>query len=129
MSTAVESKEDEAKLVSQFFTLAASKELYSSTSTTFEESLTPVAERLAALPPLDAIGVEPIDHTHAMFQGGSGHHRPSSAVPPSCQASVDLAWWIYMLTPVLKYCFHLTCLAPLLGESTCLPLYLDFVFT
>ena len=72
---------------------------------------------------LDEIGVERIDHAHAMFQGGSGHHRPSSAVPPLCQALVDLAWWIYMLTPVLKYCFHLTCLTPLLGESTCLPLY------
>ena len=42
VSSAVESKEDDAKLVSQFFTLAASKELCSSAS--FEEGLTPVAE-------------------------------------------------------------------------------------
>ena len=42
VSSAVESKEDDAKLVSQFFTLAASKELCSAAS--FEEGLTPVAE-------------------------------------------------------------------------------------
>jgi len=40
MLTAVESKEDDAKLVSQFFALAVSKELCSTTS--FEQSLTPV---------------------------------------------------------------------------------------
>jgi hypothetical protein len=43
-------------------------------------------ERLATLP-LDAIGLDPIDHTHAMSRGRSGH-RPSSAVPPSRQASI-----------------------------------------
>ena len=42
VSTAVESKEDDAKLVSQFFALAVSKELCSPAS--FEEGLTPVAE-------------------------------------------------------------------------------------
>jgi translation initiation factor 4G len=42
VSTAVESKEDDAKLVSQFFVLAASKELCSAAS--FEEGLTPVTE-------------------------------------------------------------------------------------
>ena len=42
VSTAVESKEDDAKLVSQFFAAAASKELCSAAS--FEEGLTPVAE-------------------------------------------------------------------------------------
>ena len=42
VSTAVESKEDDAKLVSQFFVLAASKELCSAAS--FEQGLTPVAE-------------------------------------------------------------------------------------
>ena len=42
VSSAVESKEDDAKLVSQFFTLAVSKELCSAAS--FEEGLTPVAE-------------------------------------------------------------------------------------
>jgi translation initiation factor 4G len=42
MSTAVESKEDAAKLVSQFFALAVSKELCSAAS--FEEGLTLVAE-------------------------------------------------------------------------------------
>ena len=42
VSTAVESKEDDAKLVSQFFVLAASKELCSAAS--FERGLTPVAE-------------------------------------------------------------------------------------
>ena len=42
VSIAVESKEDDAKLVSQFFVRAASKELCSAAS--FEEGLTPVAE-------------------------------------------------------------------------------------
>ena len=42
MSNAVESKEDDAKLVSQFFVLAVSKDLCSAAS--FEEGLTPVAE-------------------------------------------------------------------------------------
>ena len=42
VSTAVESKEDDAKLVSQFFGIAASKELCSAAS--FEQGLTPVAE-------------------------------------------------------------------------------------
>ena len=48
-------------------------------------------ERPAILsPPLDAIGLEPVDHTHAMSRGGSGHRRPSSALPPSRQASIGL---------------------------------------
>ena len=42
VSTAVESKEEDAKLVSQFFDIAASKKLCAATS--FEEGLTPVAE-------------------------------------------------------------------------------------
>ena len=42
VSTAVESKEDDAKLVSQFFALAATKELCSAAS--FEEGLKPVTE-------------------------------------------------------------------------------------
>ena len=42
VSTAVESREDDAKLVSQFFVLATSKELCSAAS--FEEGLTPVSE-------------------------------------------------------------------------------------
>ena len=45
-------------------------------------------ERPATLPPLDAIGLEPVDHT----RGGTGHHRPSSAVSPLRQASVDLGF-------------------------------------
>ena len=49
-------------------------------------------ERPATLPPLDAIGLEPVDHTHAMSRGGSGHHRPSSALPPSRQASIGLGF-------------------------------------
>ena len=49
-------------------------------------------ERPATLPPLDAIGLEPVDHAHAMTRGGSGHHRPSSAVPPSRQASIGLGF-------------------------------------
>jgi translation initiation factor 4G len=49
-------------------------------------------ERPATLPPLDSIGLEPVDHTHAMSRGGSGHHRPSSAVPPSRQATVGLGF-------------------------------------
>lgn len=42
---------------------------------------------------LDAIGLEPVDHAHPMSRchGGSGHHRPSSALPPSRQ--VLLAAW------------------------------------
>jgi translation initiation factor 4G len=48
-------------------------------------------ERPATLPPLDAIGLEPVDHTHAMSRGGSGH-RPPSAVPPSRQASIGLGF-------------------------------------
>jgi hypothetical protein len=42
VSSAIESKEDDAKLVSQFFFLAALKELCSAAS--FEQGLTPVAE-------------------------------------------------------------------------------------
>ena len=42
VSTAVESKEEDAKFASQFFALAASKELCSAAS--FEEGLTPVTE-------------------------------------------------------------------------------------
>ena len=42
VSTAVESKEDDAKLVSQFFALAVSKDLCSAAS--FEQGLSPVAE-------------------------------------------------------------------------------------
>jgi translation initiation factor 4G len=42
VSNAVESKEDDAKLVSEFFALAISKELCSAAS--FEEGLTPVTE-------------------------------------------------------------------------------------
>ena len=49
-------------------------------------------ERPAALPPLDAIGLEPVDHTEAMSRGRTGHHRPSSAVSPSRQASVGLGF-------------------------------------
>ena len=45
-------------------------------------------ERPATLPPLDAIGLKPIDHTHTMTRGGLGHRRPLSAVPPSRQASI-----------------------------------------
>ena len=47
-------------------------------------------ERPATLP-LDAIGLKPVDHTHEMTRGRSGHHRPSSAhaVPPSRQASIE----------------------------------------
>ena len=49
-------------------------------------------ERPATLPPLDTIGLEPVDHTHMVSRGGSGHNRPSSAVPPSRQASVGLGF-------------------------------------
>ena len=48
-------------------------------------------ERPATLPPLDAIGLEPVDRTHAMSRGGSGHRFPD-AVPPSHQASVGLGF-------------------------------------
>ena len=49
-------------------------------------------ERPATLPPLDAIGLKPVDHTHTMTRGRSGYHHPSSAVPPSCQASIGLGF-------------------------------------
>ena len=49
-------------------------------------------ERPATLPPLDAIDLKPVDHTHPMSRGGSGHHRPSSAVPPLRQASNGLGF-------------------------------------
>ena len=48
-------------------------------------------ERPATLPPLDAIGLEPVDRTHAMPRGRSGHRFPD-AVPPSHQASVGLGF-------------------------------------
>ena len=48
-------------------------------------------ERPATLPPLDAIGLKPVDHTHAKSRGGSSH-CPSGAVPPSGQASVSLGF-------------------------------------
>ena len=46
-------------------------------------------ERPASLPPLDAIGLEPVDNSHAMSRGGSGR-RPSAVVPPSRHASIGL---------------------------------------
>ena len=48
-------------------------------------------ERPAALPPLDTIGLEPVDHTHAMFRGGSGHLHSGAALP-SPQASIGLGF-------------------------------------
>ena len=49
-------------------------------------------EKPATLPPLDAIGLEPlVDHAHAMSRGGSGR-RPSGAAPPSRQASIGLGF-------------------------------------
>ena len=48
-------------------------------------------ERPATLPPLDAIGLEPVDHTHAKPRGGLGH-RPSGAVAPSRQAPIGLGF-------------------------------------
>ena len=49
-------------------------------------------ERPATLPPLDAIGLEPVDHVHMMARGGSGSRRASGAVPPSRQASIGLGF-------------------------------------
>jgi translation initiation factor 4G len=49
---------------------------------------------VATLPPLDAIGIEPLDHSslHLMC-GGSGCHRTSSAaLPPQRQASIGLGF-------------------------------------
>ena len=54
-------------------------------------------ERPATLPPLDAIGLDPVDHTHAISRGGSGHHHPSIAVPPSRRASVGLGFTLSAL--------------------------------
>jgi translation initiation factor 4G len=58
-------------------------------------------ERPATLPPLDAIGLEPVDHTHAMSRGGSGHHRPStrSAIPPSRQPEASVGLGFTEFTP------------------------------
>jgi len=51
-------------------------------------------EKPATLPPLDAIGLEPVDHSSlGMTRGGSGRHRTSSgAIPPSRQASIGLGF-------------------------------------
>ena len=49
-------------------------------------------ERPATLPPLNAIDLEPVDHTPVMSRGGSGHHHPSSALPPLHQASIGLGF-------------------------------------
>ena len=49
-------------------------------------------ERPATLPLLDAIDLEPVDHTPVMSWGGSGHHRPSSALSPLRQASIGLGF-------------------------------------
>ena len=54
-------------------------------------------ERPATIPPLDAIGLDPVDHTHAISRGGSGHHCPSIAVPPSHRASVGLGFTLSAL--------------------------------
>src|ERR1700678_3890253 len=48
-------------------------------------------EKPATLPPRDAIGLEPVDHSHAMIRGGSGR-RASGAVPTSRQASIGLGF-------------------------------------
>ncbi|OJA15320.1 hypothetical protein AZE42_12803 [Rhizopogon vesiculosus] len=51
-------------------------------------------EKPPTLPPLDVLGIEPVDQSSfAMSRGGSGRHRnPSGAMPPSAtrQASVGL---------------------------------------
>ena len=51
-------------------------------------------EKPATLPPLDAIGIEPLDHSSLhLMRGGSGRHRTSStALPPSQQASIGLGF-------------------------------------
>ena len=51
-------------------------------------------EKPATLPPLDAIGFEPVDQASlSMTRGGSGRHYTSSgAIPPSLQASIDLGF-------------------------------------
>ncbi|KAF6760217.1 hypothetical protein DFP72DRAFT_883540 [Ephemerocybe angulata] len=51
-------------------------------------------EKPPSLPPLDAIGLEPIDQaTLMMSRGGSGRHRNTSgAPPPSRQASMGLGF-------------------------------------
>jgi translation initiation factor 4G len=51
-------------------------------------------EKPASLPPLDAIGIEPLDHSSLhLMRGGSGRHRTSSAaLPPARQASIGLGF-------------------------------------
>ena len=51
-------------------------------------------EKPATLPPLDAIGIEPLDHSSLhLMRGGSGRHRTSSTVlPPSRQALIGLGF-------------------------------------
>ena len=41
---------------------------------------------------LNATGLKPVDRTQTMSRGGSSHHRPSSGVLPSRQASVALGF-------------------------------------
>lgn len=51
-------------------------------------------EKPATLPPLDAIGIEPLDPSSLhLMHGGSGCHRTSSAaLPPGRQASIGLGF-------------------------------------
>jgi translation initiation factor 4G len=51
-------------------------------------------EKPASLPPLDAIGIEPLDPSSLnLMRGGSGCHRTSSAaLPPAYQASTGLGF-------------------------------------
>jgi translation initiation factor 4G len=51
-------------------------------------------EKPASLPPLDAIGIEPLDTSSLhLMRSGSGRHRTSStALPPARQASIGLGF-------------------------------------
>jgi translation initiation factor 4G len=52
-------------------------------------------ERPETLPPLDTIGLEPVDQSLSLTRGGSGRHRQSSnpnIAPPSNRALIGLGF-------------------------------------
>ena len=65
-------------------------------------------EKPASLPPLDAIGLEPLDSSSLhIARGGSGHHRTSSAaLPPACQAPIGLGLSSSSLSKGASSSFH-----------------------
>jgi hypothetical protein len=98
VSTAVESKEDDAKLVSQFFALAASKELCSAAS--FKEGLTPVAEAIDDI----AIDAPKAFQLLAMMVKGAGLNQEQLAM----QYMLQVGHWSYLIT-IPNFISHRIC--------------------